>query len=71
MLISLENEERIETYHIHRGIIVTSGYFKALLTIPGKIKEHEDKTSQTSLNDNKMDIFPFILDYVYNVYDNF
>ena len=33
-----------------------------------RLREHEEKTSHISLCDTKMEMFPLILDYLYDVY---
>eukprot|EP00592_Proboscia_alata_P001174 CAMPEP_0194369330 /NCGR_PEP_ID=MMETSP0174-20130528/17616_1 /TAXON_ID=216777 /ORGANISM="Proboscia alata, Strain PI-D3" /LENGTH=291 /DNA_ID=CAMNT_0039146203 /DNA_START=247 /DNA_END=1122 /DNA_ORIENTATION=+ len=38
--------------------------------MPENVKEHEDTTSQISVSDNLMDVFPLILDYLYGVYNH-
>jgi len=74
ILTSSESEEKIETYHVHRGHLTNSKYFKTLLTMPlnmpERLREHEEKTSQISLCDQKMELFPFILDYLYGVFND-
>lgn len=69
--IILENRDRIETYHVHRVFIGTlSEYFKTIFTMPKALKEHRTDTSRISLCDGQMNVFPFLLDYMYGVYDD-
>jgi len=69
--IILENRDRIETYHVHRVFNGTlSEYFKTIFTMPKELQEHHTHTSRVSLCDGQMDVFPFLLDYLYGVYDD-
>jgi len=67
VLTSSENEDKIETYYVHRLHLRNSNYFKTLLTMPGRVREHKEQTSHISLCGEKMLVFPFILDYLYGV----
>lgn len=70
VVTSSEDKKRVETFHVHRCHIISSDYFKELITMPENVKEHEDATIQISFCDSLMDVFPLILDYLYGVYNH-
>jgi len=74
ILTSSESEEKMETYHVHEGHLINSKYFETLLTMPlimpDRLRELEEKTSRIFVCDRKMELFPFILDYLYGVFND-
>jgi len=69
ILTSSKDKEKIETYHVHRGHLTSIKYFETLFTMPGSVREQRGGgTSQISLCDQQMELFPFILDYMYGMF---
>jgi len=69
VLKSLENEKRIETFLVHKASIgageYRSDYFHSLFAMSEKLKEKKIERSEISLHDEMIDVFPFVLDFLY------
>jgi len=66
---SLETEEKMCKFHVHRVCVATgkyrSEYFLTLWTMQGHLKEHESCTSEIRMCDDMIDLFPFVLNNLY------
>jgi len=65
-----DNKKRIEKFYVHKVCIAAgknrSEYFERLFTTMGNFREHEAKRSDISLDEEMVDVFPSVLDFLYS-----
>jgi hypothetical protein len=70
IIISTENQDSSQTYHVHRNILAASRkyckYFSTLFQTKVSVSENQEKTSRITIGETEAEAFPIMLDYVYS-----